>query len=110
MAKLFTDKSGKIKTEVFFQMLGLHKIDLSTRDKAYLTKNYQNGDQIKYKEALIPMQIDLESAMQDEKKWTVQRPEDASKNNGDAASKITSKALSRLGAGGIGGLKSTTLS
>jgi len=91
-------------------MLGLHKIELSTKDKAYLCKNFQNGDQLKYKEALLLLQIDLASAMQDEKKWIVQRPEDASKNNGDAASKITSKALSRLGAGGMGSLKSQTLS
>ena len=71
------DKSGKIKTEVFFQMLGLHKIELTQKDKTYLTKNFQNGDKIKYKDALVPLQIDLDFATFDEKKWVVQRPEDA---------------------------------
>jgi len=49
------DKSGKIKTEVFFQMLALHKIELSSKDRAYLSKLFQNGDKIKYKEALAPL-------------------------------------------------------
>ena len=49
------DKSGKIKTEVFFQILALHKIELSSKDRAYLSKLFQNGDKIKYKEALAPL-------------------------------------------------------
>ena len=60
-------------------MLGLHQIELNPKDKAYLTKLFQNGDKIKYKEALTPLQIDLVHASFDEKKWTVQRAEDSKK-------------------------------
>ena len=88
-------------------MLSLHKIDLTSKDKAYLTKQFQNGDQLKYKEALERLTIDLDFASMDEKKWTVQRPEDAKKlDQTDAMSRVTSKALSKLQAD----VKSTTLS
>ena len=76
-------------------MLALHKIDLSQKDKTYLAKQFQNGDKIKYKEAMQLLVIDLDTAAFDEKKWTVQRPEEVKK---DTESKVTSKALSRLAA------------
>lgn len=89
-------------------MLGLHKIELSAKDKAYLSKLFQNGDKIKYKEALAPLTIDLDFASMEEKKWTVQRPEEPAAKNFDAMSRVsvTSKALSKLG----GDKRSQTLS
>lgn len=55
-------------------MLVLHKIELTQKDKAYLTKQFQNGDKIKYKDAVQLLVIDLDTAAFDEKKWTVSRP------------------------------------
>ena len=74
-------------------MLALHKIELPQKDKTYLTKQFQNGDKIKYKDAVQLLVIDLDTAAFDEKKWTVSRPTQPVK---DTESKITSKALSRL--------------
>ncbi len=104
----FVDKSGKLKTDVFFQMLSLHKIELEPKDKQYLTKLFQNGDKIKYKEAIQPLQIDLASASVDLKRWVVLRPEDqAQKAQDDQKSRVTAKALSTLGKEDV---KSTTKS
>lgn len=52
-------------------MLSLHKIDLEAKDRSYLCKQFQNGDKIKYKEALERLCIDLDFASFEEKKWTV---------------------------------------
>ena len=73
------DKKGKIKTELFFQMLELHQISLGPKDRQYLQKLHSNGDQIAYKEALGLLIIDSESAQVDEQKWTVQRPQEQKK-------------------------------
>ena len=77
-------------------MLQLHHIDLQQKDKQYLIKNFQNGQTIKYKEALVPLQIDLAEASFDEKKWTVQRPDSEKKKDDDAMSRVTSKSLAKL--------------
>ena len=47
-------------------MLELHKITLNTKDKAYLKKTCGNGDQIKYKDAIVQLCIDMELAEADE--------------------------------------------
>jgi hypothetical protein len=73
--RLRLDKQGKIKGELFFQMLELHKVHLTVKDKAVLQKMFANGDQIKYKEAIAQISIDLELAARDELKWTVSKPE-----------------------------------
>lgn len=40
----------------------LHQIRISAKDKKFISKNYTNGDQIKYKEALSLLVIDLENS------------------------------------------------
>ena len=77
-------------------MLSLHQIELDAKDKSYIQKTFGNGDKIKYKEAVAAVVIDLDYAGLEQIKWTVQRPND-NKNNADNISRVTSKALSRLG-------------
>ena len=65
-----------VKHEVFFQLLPLHKIELSLDAKNYLKRNYSKNQTINYKEALNQITIDLEAAggTEDEEgmmKWTV---------------------------------------
>jgi hypothetical protein len=55
-------------------MLDLHKVHLTAKDKAVLQKMFANGDQIKYKDAVAQIGIDLELAARDELKWTVTKP------------------------------------
>jgi|688.fasta_scaffold697644_1 hypothetical protein len=61
-------------TTAFFQMLELHQIVLDTKDKAYLKREHSSGDQIKYKDAIAKLAIDLQVTGIEEKKWTVLRP------------------------------------
>ena len=46
------EKCGKIKSQLLWQMLALHKIVLSAKDQSFLLKNFGNGDQIRYKDAI----------------------------------------------------------
>jgi hypothetical protein len=55
-------------------MLDLHQIVLDIKDKAYLEKEHSNGDQIKFKDAIAKLVIDLQVTGIEEKKWTVLRP------------------------------------
>lgn len=71
-------------------MLQLHKISLSPKDRAVLTSMFGNGDQIKYKEAVAQLCIDLDLAGLDEQKWTVSRREHKT------AGGITTKAIQKL--------------
>ena len=45
-------KTGLVKHEIFFELLKLHKIDLSNAAAQYLKKNFSKNDEIKYKEAM----------------------------------------------------------
>ena len=74
ISQFFLEKTGKIKTTAFFQMLDLHQIVLDIKDKAYLEKEHSNGDQIKFKDAIAKLVIDLQVTGIEEKKWTVLRP------------------------------------
>lgn len=56
------DKTGMVKNEVFFQLLKLHKVELSNAACTYLTKNFSKSDQIQYKDALNQLTIDLDAA------------------------------------------------
>ena len=42
-------------------MLELHQICISAKDKTFISKNFTNGDKIKYKEAVSLLVIDLEN-------------------------------------------------
>lgn len=68
------EKKGSIKQEVFYKLLELHKIELSNGSKQYLNKNFGKNDEIKYKEAMNQVTVDLDAAGDggSEIKWTVQ--------------------------------------
>jgi len=52
MKSVDNDKSGMIKHEVFFELLGLYHVELKENAKNYLKKNYSKNQTINYKEAL----------------------------------------------------------
>ena len=56
------DKTGMVKNEVFFQLLKLHKVNLSNAACTHLQKSFGKNDEIKYKEALNQLTIDLGAA------------------------------------------------
>ncbi len=68
------DKTGMVKDSAFFTMLKLHGVNLSQKDTDFVTKKFGNGDQIKYKEALGELTIDLVSAIDQEVVWVVNQP------------------------------------
>lgn len=53
------DKSGFVKFEVFFELLELHKVDLSKPAISYLKQNFSKNQTINYKEAVNQLTIDL---------------------------------------------------
>lgn len=57
-----SDKSGFVKQEVFYELLKLHKIDLSPSAIQNLNKICGKNDLINYKEALNQITIDLAAA------------------------------------------------
>ena len=56
------EKTGSVKQEVFFKLLKLHKIELSNAASQYLTKNFGKNDEIRYKDAINQLTIDLAAA------------------------------------------------
>ena len=72
-------KTGYVKHEIFFELLKLHKIDLNEKAVQYLKKNCSKNDEIKYKEAMNQVTIDLaaagkldgDGAASGDMKWTV---------------------------------------
>ena len=60
-----SDKTGCVKTDVFFQLLELHKISLSEEAKKYLASNANKNHEIMYKEAVNQITIDLNAATED---------------------------------------------
>jgi Ca2+-binding EF-hand superfamily protein len=76
LKNLDTDKTGMLKHEVFFELLALHRIDLSNDAKNYLKKHYSKNQTINYKEAINQITIDLNAAGGNDEeegvmKWTV---------------------------------------
>ena len=67
-------KTGLVKHDVFFELLKLHRIDLNNQAIQYLKKNFSKNDEIKYKEAMNQLTIDLAVAGAESAnmKWTVQ--------------------------------------
>ena len=72
------DKTGFVKHDVFFELLELHKVDLSKPAIAYLKQNFSKNQTINYKEAINQLTIDLkaaggkdENASDAQMKWTV---------------------------------------
>ena len=72
-SSIFLDKSGLVKEDAFFTILKLHGMALSDAEKNRLKKNYSRANKINFSEALTAINIDLDSAVLNEEKWTVQQ-------------------------------------
>lgn len=51
-----------MKDELFYQLLTLHGVDLSSEAKTVINSTYKKKDKIKYSEALTVIAIDQETA------------------------------------------------
>jgi len=56
------DKSGYVKEDLFYQLLGLHGVDLSKEARTLISASYKKNDKINYAEAMTVITIDLETA------------------------------------------------
>ena len=93
MRSLDSDKSGIVKEEAFFTILGLHGITLTEKDKAKLRQEHSKAGKINFKDALQTVNVDLESAILREQNWKVAQGE---KKGGDGASNAVLTHLSRM--------------
>jgi hypothetical protein len=53
--------------------LGLHGVTLSPEARAVIHGSYRKGDKINYTDALTVICIDLETAANEEQKWTIRK-------------------------------------
>ena len=60
-----------VKEEAFFTILKLHGVDLAESEKTRLKKNFARANKINYNDALHSINIDLDSAVLNEERWTV---------------------------------------
>ena len=65
------EKSGTVKEDAFFTILKLHGVDLAESEKTRLKKGFSRANKINYNDALHSINIDLDSAVLNEEKWTV---------------------------------------
>jgi len=71
---LIIGKSGYVKEDLFFQLLHLHGVELSPEARAVVIAGHKKGDKINYKDALVVICVDLETAgLAQEQKWTVRK-------------------------------------
>ena len=89
------DKNGTVPDTAFFSILELHGIKLNNAEKGKLNKQHSRGGKIKYADAIQGIAIDLESAVLNEEKWTLNVQNDAKAQNAQN-SLIPSKAVSHL--------------
>ena len=61
-----------MKADAFFTILTLHGMNLTEQDKSRLTKKYSKANKMNWKDALQAIHIDLDSAILNEQKWTMQ--------------------------------------
>ena len=71
LKQIDADKSGHVNDEAFFQILKLHSVELTENEIAKLKKNCSRGGKLNYIEALQHINIDLDSALLREEKWTI---------------------------------------
>lgn len=60
-----------VKEEAFFTILKLHGMDLAESEKTRLKKGFARAGKINFNDALHSINIDLDSAVLNEEKWTV---------------------------------------
>ena len=105
LKKMDVDKTGMVSYDVFFQLLNLHQINISSAAVSYLKKNYSKNQTLNYKEAVNQLTIDLDAAgrvQEDgetslaEMKWTVFalcKPK--AKVGGDSVSQVSGSWISQ---------------
>lgn len=65
------EKSGVVKEEAFFTILKLHGVELGELEKTRLKKGFSRAGKINFTDALHSINVDLDSAVLNEEKWTV---------------------------------------
>ena len=63
---MLADKSGRVKEDAFFTILGLHGVALDQASQSKVKSKFSRAGLIDYKLALQILNIDLESAMLNE--------------------------------------------
>ena len=91
----FLEKTGRVKEEAFFTILRLHGVDLKLPERNRLTKNFSRAGMINFTEALQQVNIDLDSAILREEKWTVPKDNITAKMQA-AQHSINGRAVSHL--------------
>jgi hypothetical protein len=90
------EKTGVVKEDAFFTILSLHGMDLSDVEKKRLKKAYARAGKINYNEALPSINIDLDSAVINEEKWTVPKQAVDGKAQQAENSLLADKAVTHL--------------
>ena len=79
MKNIDTDKTGVVKEEAFFTILKLHGVDLEETEQTRLKKSFSRANKINYTDALHSINIDLDTAVLNEAKWTVPKQAEGAK-------------------------------
>ena len=90
------EKSGTVKEDAFFTILKLHGMDLAESEKNRLKKGFSRANKISYNDALHSINIDLDSAVLNEEKWTVPEKASGAKAQEAQNSLMPGKAVSHL--------------
>ena len=85
-----------VKEEAFFTILKLHGVDLAEAEKTRLKKGFSRASKINYNDALHSINIDLDSAVLNEEKWTVPEKATGAKALDAQNSLFPGKAVSHL--------------
>ena len=68
---MIIEKSGVVKEDAFFTILKLHGVELTETEKNRLKKGFSRAGKINFADALHSINVDLDSAVLNEEKWTV---------------------------------------
>ena len=85
-----------MKEDAFFTILKLHGVDLAESEKNRLKKGFSRAGKINFNDALHTINIDLDSAVLNEEKWTVPEKASGAKALDAQNSLIPGKAVSHL--------------
>lgn len=85
-----------VKEEAFFTILQLHGVNLAEAEKSRLKKGFSRASKINYNDALHSINIDLDSAVLNEERWTVQEKASGAKALDAQNSLFPGKAVSHL--------------
>lgn len=78
---------------MFFEILQLHKINLSAEAKTMIKKTYCTKNMVRYMDVMPVIQIDLETAADNEENWVINK----NTKNADGKSTRMSDVRSQAG-------------